>query len=104
MDTKLLEKAANDKDFNTLIIARSEIHHEIKKSLLMLVENAQQIHKIIPLLDFPGTRKQIPTYTNAIINELNFYQELCIQSKYVNDCLQLCRTLMQKKQLINNEQ
>ena len=98
MDNELIKKASNDCDFNTLIIYRSQTLNEIKKCLLSLVDNASRIHQIIPLLDFPGTRKQLPSYTSAIIDEINLYQELCVRSRYISDCLQLCRTLMQKKQ------
>ena len=98
MEKELIKKAANDADFNSLVIYRSQTLNEIKKCLLSLVDNANRIHQIIPLLDFPGTRKQLPSYTSAIIDEINLYQELCVQSIYIKDCLQLCRTLMQKKQ------
>jgi hypothetical protein len=99
MDNITLERYVAERDFNSLIISRSTILNEMKKCLLSITSVNISIHSHITCVSLPASRKTIKIMTSRIQEELDLYELLNIQLNYCQDAINLCRTLMEKKQM-----
>jgi hypothetical protein len=99
MDNITLERYTTERDFNSLILSRSTILSEMKKCLLSITSVNADLHSRITSVLLPASRKTIKVITTRIQEELDIYELLTIQLNHCQDAINLCRTLMEKKQM-----